>query len=123
MKANCLDIGIVQSFLDGELSHDEMNRVSGHIAVCSNCAATLAEADEQSAVVFSALEREFNTLVPTQRLWSRINASLETERDNQPFWKKAYAFAAMAFANPSIAAAATLVIVIGIFAAIWMNQN
>ena len=60
MKANCLEIGIVQSFLDGELSHDEAHRVSAHIALCDNCTAMLAEADEQSAVVFSALGREFD---------------------------------------------------------------
>lgn len=123
MKLDCLEIGIIQAFLDGELSHDETNRVSEHIALCDNCASMLAEADEQSTVVFSALDREFNTLVPTQRLWSRINDSLQTERDNRPFWQKVYAFATMAFANPSIAAAASLVIVVGIFAAVLMNRE
>lgn len=123
MKENCLDIGIIQSFLDGEISHEEVARVSGHIALCDNCAVMLAEAEDQSAVVFSALEREFNALVPTQRLWNKINDSLQTERDGRPFWKKAYAFLTVALVNPSFAAAASLLIVVGIFAALWMDRT
>lgn len=123
MKENCLDIGIIQAFLDSELTHDERKRVSGHIAICDNCAVMLAEAEDQSAVVFSALEREFNTLVPTQRLWNKINDSIAIERESRPFWQKAYAFVAMAFANPSITAVASLLIVVGVFAAVWMNRT
>ncbi len=122
MKENCLDIGIIQSFLDGEVSHTESARVSGHIATCDTCASMLAEAEDQSAVLFSALEREFNTLVPTQRLWNKISESIAVERDNRPFWQKAYAFLTVALVNPSFAAAASLLIVVGIFAAVWMNR-
>ena len=78
MKENCLDIGIIQAFLDGELAHAESARVSSHVALCDGCASMLAEAENESALVFSALDREFNTLVPTQRLWNRINDSIET---------------------------------------------
>jgi len=123
MKDKCLDIGIIQAFLDGEVSHDASARVSGHIALCDACASMLAEAEDQSTLVFSALEREFNTLVPTQRLWSKINGSIATERDSLPFWQKVYAFLTVALVNPSFAAAASLVIVIGIFAAVWMNRT
>ena len=123
MKENCLDVGIIQAFLDGEISHTETARVSGHIAVCDACAAMLAEAEDESAIVFPALEREFNTMVPTQRLWNKINDSLATERERGPFWKKAWAFPAVAIANQSLAAAAGFLIVIGIFAAVWMNRN
>jgi len=123
MKDNCLDIGIIQAFLDGELEHSQTARVSGHIAICDVCAVMLAEAEDESAVVFSALEREFDTLVPTQRLWSKINASITTERENRPFWEKAYAFLAASLLNPSIAAAAGLLIVAGLFAAVWVNRS
>src|SRR5687767_1659209 len=108
MKENCLDIGTIQAFLDGELAQPDTARVSGHVAACDSCAMMLASAENESAIVFPALEREFNTLVPTQRLWNKINHSITTERENRPFWQKAYAFLAMAFANPSIAAAAGL---------------
>ncbi len=123
MNANCFDIGIIQAFLDGELSHDELSRVSGHIAICDACAVMLAEAEDESAIVFPALEREFNTLVPTQRLWNKINDAIEVERDNTPIMQKAWAFLRVALGNPSIAVAASVLIVLGIVAAVWMNRT
>jgi hypothetical protein len=123
MKDNCLDIGIIQAFLDCELDHAETARVSSHVSMCNECAMLLAQAEDESAVVFSALEREFNTLVPTQRLWNKINDSIETERENRPFWEKALAALAAAFASPSLVAAAGLLIVVGVFALVWTNRN
>ncbi len=123
MKDNCLDIGILQAFMDCELSQAESIRVSGHVADCSTCALLLAQAEDEAAVVFPALEREFNTLVPTQRLWSKINESIITERESQPSWKKALAFLAVTFANPSLAAAASLLVVAGIFTIVWVNRS
>jgi hypothetical protein len=122
MKDSCLDIGIIQSFLDGEISHGESARVSGHIAKCDVCALMLAEAEDQSALVFSALDREFNSLVPTHRLWNKINDSIAAERHGRSFWEKAYAFLRVSLLNPSIAAAASLLVVIGIFAVLIMNR-
>lgn len=123
MKKNCLDIGTIQAFLDRELEHVESARVSSHIAVCDSCALMLSQAEDESALVFSALEREFDTLVPTQRLWGRINTAIETERREAPFWQKALAFVRASFANPSLAMAASLIIIVGIFAAIMMNRT
>ncbi|MEO6655195.1 MAG: zf-HC2 domain-containing protein [Pyrinomonadaceae bacterium] len=120
---DCLDIGTIQAFLDGEIAHDQTARISGHIAGCDACAFMLAEAEDESAIVFPALEREFNTLVPTQRLWNKINVAIVTERQGRPFWHKAWAFLSVALANPSLAAAASLVIVVGVFAAVWMNRT
>ncbi len=112
MTEKCFDIGLIQAFLDGELASDKMESVSRHIAVCDACAISLAEAGEESAFAFSALEQEFNTLVPTQRLWTKINDSIE--REKKSFWKPVYAF----FSNPTIAVFASLLIVVGFFAAI-----
>jgi hypothetical protein len=123
MMENCLDIGTIQAFVDGELDHGQSARVSAHAAICNACSLMLAEADDQSALVFSALDREFNTLVPTQRLWNKINDSIVTERESRPFWQKAYAFLTVALVNPSFAAAASLLIVIGIFSALWINRT
>ena len=123
MKENCLDIGTIQAFLDRELSHAESTRVSGHIAACDGCALMLSQAEDESAVVFPALEREFNTLVPTQRLWNKINDAIETERREAPFWQKAWAFLRVSLANPLMAIAASLIIVVGIFTAIMMNRT
>ena len=123
MKDNCLDIGIIQAFLDCELDQAETARVSSHISMCNDCAVLLAQAEDESSMVFSALEREFNTLVPTQRLWNKINDSIETERETRPFWEKAWAGFAAAFAAPSLVAAAGLLIVVGVLALIWTNRN
>lgn len=123
MNANCFDIGMIQAFLDGELTHDQSTRISGHVATCDACAVMLAEAEEESALVFPALEREFNTLVPTQRLWNKINDSIETERGNRSIFSKAWAFLAVALANPTFAAAASILIVIGITSAVLLNRT
>ena len=111
MTEKCFDIGTIQAFLDGELSSDKMESVSRHIALCDDCAISMAEAEEESAFAFSALEQEFNTLVPTQRLWTKINNSIEKEKKS--FWKPIFGF----FSNPSVAAFASLLIVVGFFAA------
>ena len=123
MKENCLDIGTIQAFLDRELEQAESTRVSSHIAACDGCALMLSQAEDESAVVFSALEREFDTLVPTQRLWGRINDAIETERRETPFWQKVFAYVRVSLANPSLAMAASLIIVVGIVAAIMMNRT
>lgn len=122
MKDKCLDIGIIQAFLDGELSHDETSRVSSHMALCDACASSFAEAENEATFVFSALDREMDTLVPTQRLWNKINDSIAEEKASMPWWQKAWALVSMGLANPSIAVAASLVIVVGVFAAVWMNR-
>ena len=120
---NCLDTGLIQAFLDGETTPAEAANVSAHIATCDACAAQLATAEEESAFVFSVLEREMNTLVPTQRLWSKINDSIEVEKHNAPFWKKAWALVATALANPSIAVAAVMVVMLGVFATFFVDRQ
>jgi len=37
MHSEHFDIGTIQAFLDGELSHERVDRVSSHIAACDNC--------------------------------------------------------------------------------------
>lgn len=123
MKNDCLDIGIIQSFLDGELANREMSRVSTHVATCNSCATMLAQAEDESAIVFPALARELDTLVPTQRLWNRINESLVIEKQNASIWQKALAFVRTAFTSPSITVAAGLLIVAGVFAMLMIDRT
>lgn len=123
MKADHLEIGTIQAFLDGELTPAESAKVSTHIAACDTCALSLAEAEDESAVVFPALAREMDSLVPTQRLWNKISHSIETERERVSVWGRARSFVTAAFLSPSIAAAASLLIVIGFVAAVWMNRS
>jgi hypothetical protein len=112
MTDKCYDIGIIQAFLDGELASDFSEAVARHVSMCDDCAVMLATAEEESALAFSALEQEFNTLVPTQRLWTKINDSIERERKS--FWKPLFAF----LLKPQTAAFASLLFV----AVVSINQ-
>jgi hypothetical protein len=122
MNGRCLDIGIIQAFLDGELSNGDSLTASRHLSECPTCSSLLAEAEAESAVVFPALEREFNTLVPTHRLWSKINDSIADEERSRPLWKKLWAGAAVYLGGPSLAAAAGLIIIMGIAAIYWTGR-
>ena len=123
MNEKCLDIGTIQAFLDGETTPEVSLQLANHIGSCSACADRLALAEEENSFVFSALDREMNTLVPTQRLWSRINESIEVQKANQPVWKSVYAFIAASFASPSLTAAAGLLIAFGLMAVIWTSRS
>jgi hypothetical protein len=119
MNGRCFEIGIIQAFLDGELDSTLSAKVTDHVSDCDACASVLATAEEETAVVFSALERELNTLVPTQRLWSKINDSITVEREQTPFVSKVWAFVKTGLASPSLAAAASILIAFVVFAGFW----
>lgn len=123
MSRECFEIGTLQAFLDGETAPELSNNISDHVLECDACAMRLAESEEESALVFSALDRELNALVPTQRLWSRINETIETEKSKASWWHRAYAFLSLYLANPSLTAAAGILLFAGIFAFVWMSDT
>ena len=122
MNGKCFEIGAIQAFLDGETSPEASLRLTDHVASCDRCAAALAQADEENSVVFSTLERELNALVPTQRLWTRINESIAVE-SHVPAWQKILVYVRASFANPSIAVAAGVVLVFGMFAIVIVKND
>lgn len=119
MNGRCFEIGAIQAFLDGETSPDVSLQISNHVAECDGCAFTLAAAEEETSAVFSVLDREMNTLVPTQRLWSRINETLAEEKGHTSVWRRLMSLASIYLENPSFAVAAGLMIVLGMFVAVW----
>lgn len=119
MNDKCFEIGTIQAFLDGETSPDLSFRITGHVAACDKCTLALANAEEENAVVFSVLDRELNSMVPTQRLWSSINDAIAYEKSHASFWDKVRVSLSALFANPSLAVAASVLLVFGIFAAVW----
>jgi hypothetical protein len=119
MNGKCIDIGTIQAFLDGETTQDESLRVGRHVADCDECARLLAVAEDENSLVFSALDREMNALVPTQRLWNRINDTIEIEKSRAPVWKQAFAFISTLVASPSMTAAAGVLVVFSFMAVIW----
>lgn len=123
MNDKCFDIGTIQAFLDGETSPELSFSVTDHTAKCETCALSLAEAEEESARVFAMLDRELNTLVPTQRLWSSISVAIAEEKKQVSFWDKARGYVLAMFANPSIAVAASVLVVFAIFAGVWNMRS
>ncbi len=105
MTDKCFDIGTMQAFLDGELAAEMTETVARHVSACDDCARLLAESEEESALAFSLLEGELNTLVPTQRLWTKINDSIA--REKKSFWKPIFA----RLLQPQTAAFASLIFV------------
>lgn len=118
MNEKCFDSGTIQAFLDGELAPETSAKFTNHIAVCDDCAIALAEAEEETAFVFAALDNELDTLVPTQRLWTKINDSITEEKRKTPFLHKIWSFITVSMASPSFAAATLFFVVLGIFTAV-----
>lgn len=119
MNGKCFEIGTIQAFLDGEISQQVAERFTDHVIDCDRCASLLAQAEDENSAVFSVLDRELDTLVPTQRLWNRINESIAVEKHNVPVWQHAVSLLSGLFASPSLAAAGGVVIVLGLFAVLW----
>jgi hypothetical protein len=76
MMRRCLDEGLLQAYLDGELSRELMSEAAAHVAACASCAEALAEAEGESAFFAAAFAPDDSVGVPTQVLRSRINASV-----------------------------------------------
>ncbi len=119
MTTNCFEIGVIQAFLDGETSAETTAVMANHFAVCESCAKLLAEAEDQNALVFSLLEREMDVMVPTHRLWNRINDSIVETRSRVSILGRIQALAGFYLASPALASALSLLIVFGIIAAVW----
>jgi hypothetical protein len=119
MNGNCLDIGTIQAFLDGETRPEQAVKISEHVADCDACTLLLAQAEEESSMVYSVLDRELNTLVPTQRLWSRINDSIAEEKSRASVWQRLAAFVAASFVSPSFGSAAGILMVVGLAVVVW----
>ena len=123
MNGKCLDVGTVQAFLDGETRPEEAVRISDHVADCDACTILLAQAEEENSLVFSVLDREMNTLVPTQRLWNRINAEIAIEKSHASVWQKFLGVITASLASPSFAGAAGILLIAGVFSVLWLNKQ
>jgi anti-sigma factor RsiW len=116
----CFDEGMIQAFLDGELASDLSEKVACHVAMCDGCANILAVAEEESSFAFAALDAELNMLVPTERIRTRLFETIATERET--FWQKIFG-KGFRWTNPSVAAFASLILVIGLFATLWIVRE
>lgn len=120
MSKDCLDIGTVQAFLDGEITPERSIVFADHIAECDDCILLLAAAEEENSFVFAALDRELDTLVPSQRLWGKINDELELDNVRKPFWQRLYAAMTAQMMSPSLTAAAGILLFVVVAGGVWM---
>ncbi|HEX6182776.1 MAG TPA: zf-HC2 domain-containing protein [Pyrinomonadaceae bacterium] len=76
MTKRCLDEGMLQAYLDGELSHERAAEAASHLTACDACAAALADAAQETSLFAAAFAPDEALSVPTEILRSRINASV-----------------------------------------------
>lgn len=83
MLRRCLDEGLIQSYLDGELSQDKSQEAEAHVASCAACAAALREAEGELSMFTTAFAPESQVTVPTERLRERVEAAIADLRYSQ----------------------------------------
>lgn len=76
----CLEEGIVQAYVDGELSPLMAEKVMKHAAGCAACAALVAEAENELSILATAFEPELSAPVPSERLRQRLDAAIAEVR-------------------------------------------
>lgn len=124
MMEKCFDEATLQAFLDNELEQTLSQKVARHLVDCDPCAIMLAEVEEETAFAFAALEQEFNTLVPTQRLWTKINESIEVQHRKRSLWQNVLAFfSGLSFTNPHVIAFGSLLLIVGVVSALIVVKN
>ena len=124
MMEKCYDEGTLQAFLDNELSPELSQSVARHLVDCDPCAVLLAEVEEETAFAFAALEQEFNTLVPTQRLWTKINESIEIQHRKRSVWQTVLGFfSGISLSNPHVIAFGSLLLIVGVVSALIVVRN
>ncbi|MFL6285157.1 MAG: zf-HC2 domain-containing protein [Pyrinomonadaceae bacterium] len=88
MTKRCLDEGLLQAYIDGELSHEKTAEAATHIAACAACAAALAELESENNIFASAFAPDESISVPTELLRSRIGAAVAQLEDAHGFDQK-----------------------------------
>ncbi len=124
MMEKCFDEATLQAFLDNELEQTLSQKVARHLVECDPCAGLLAEVEEETAFAFAALEQEFGGLVPTQRLWTKINQSIEVQHRQRSFWQNVLAFfSGLRFSNPHVIAFGSLLLIVGVVSTLIVLKN
>jgi hypothetical protein len=72
----CLDAGMLQAYLDGELSGEPAEKTASHLTSCKTCADAAREMQNEMSLVATVLAPEFEVNVPTERLRSRIEDAI-----------------------------------------------
>ena len=119
----CLDEATLQSYFDGELSGEMLERATLHLGSCSTCAAAAREMEEEINLLMTALAPELEEAVPTERLRQRIDAAVLDHRigvasGNQRSGFNAFISSLLSFGTQRTLGYASLVMLLA-FAAIF----
>ena len=71
-----LDEGIIQAYLDGELSQGQAAATVSHLAACEACSAAVASAENETSFFANAFAPDDSLSVPTAALRARLNAAV-----------------------------------------------
>lgn len=85
MTKRCLDEGLLQAYIDGELSNERAAEAAAHVASCDACATALAEFEHDSAFFATAFAHDESVSIPTEVLRSHINAAVAQLEDARGF--------------------------------------
>jgi hypothetical protein len=72
----CIEEGILQAYVDNELSPETAEAVIKHLSLCSICAEAANEAASETVLLTSAFEAENALEIPTVRLRERLDAAI-----------------------------------------------
>ncbi|HEY0378804.1 MAG TPA: zf-HC2 domain-containing protein [Pyrinomonadaceae bacterium] len=72
----CVDEGILQAYVDNELSSELAAWVAEHVNACAACASAASAAAEETALFARAFEAELALDVPTVRLRERLDEAI-----------------------------------------------
>jgi hypothetical protein len=89
----CLDEGILQAYMDGELSPEAALETGAHLDACGQCASALSAAEGEGALFAAAFALDDSLSVPTEELRARINAAvarLDSQPETQPRTAKSW---------------------------------
>lgn len=73
---NCLDEGLLQALIDGELSAERKLEAEAHLASCRACAAAAGEAAREFALFSSAFAVDGSLSVPSERLRAGVASAV-----------------------------------------------
>jgi hypothetical protein len=72
----CIEEGILQAYVDDELSPETAEKVASHISACATCADLASTAADESMLFANAFAAEMAQEVPTVSLRERLDAAI-----------------------------------------------
>lgn len=76
MREFCLTEEILQQFVDGELSPEQMEVTAAHVSACDACASLLGEVEQENELLMQAFAPEMSLSVPTASLRERLDVAI-----------------------------------------------